>query len=141
MARGHFFRSLLIVVAGLGFAGDSVAQTEQDRDDARCYVVLQMLGVVGKSEGLLSVEDRDQVDVMSAYFLGKIRGRNPAHMPITAIITPDIAKEAVTNYMMEGGACIEEGSHSQDSDAFLGIFRDALRQVREDARGLPKNGS
>ena len=129
-------RWALILSAALSAAG-SVAPaqaqtiTDQDRADARCFVVLQTFKTVVKDNGKpLRVEDEEKLDLMSVYFIGKLRSRHSASTPIGAILTPEVIKETMLSFGERAGPCIAEGKqYDADWAAVISVIENAAEQL------------
>lgn len=130
-------RLLWLAVAALGVAGTASAQSEADRADGRCFLSLQMLKAVAQKEGQLKPEDEVTIDKMGAFFIGRIRGRNPAATPLGSIITPEIARAAASNFVKDTQPCFKEAAqYGADFKATLPIIREATQQMNEESAKL-----
>lgn len=129
-------RLALIMFAALSAAGlvaPTQAQTitDQDRADVRCFVVLQTFKAVVKENGKpLRAEDEEKLDLMSVYFIGKLRSRHSASIPISAILTPEMYKETMADFGERTGPCIAEGKqYDADWAGVTSVIQSAAEQL------------
>jgi hypothetical protein len=135
-------RLLWLAVATLGVTGTASAQSEADRADGRCFIALQMFKAAALKQGQMTAESGVTVDKMGAFYLGRIRGRNPVSAPIAAIITPEIARAATINYLKDAPACIDDAKqYSIDFKAIVPIIQEATRQMAAEVEQLEKSGN
>lgn len=102
-------RWMLGAVLALGMTGIASAQTvtEQDRADARCFLSAQNFKVIETDGKRVTASQSAVLDMMSAFYIGRLRSRQPASTPTAAIITPEMVLDVQARLPHIFGPCLE----------------------------------
>ena len=102
-------RVIWSAVAALGLASAASAQTvtEQDRADARCFLSALSFKATKPNGEPVTASQAAVLDMMSAFYIGRLRSRQPASTPTAAIITSDMVRDVDTRLSKVFGPCLE----------------------------------
>ena len=123
-------RGILGAALALGLASAASAQTvsELDRADARCFLSAMNFKTMKMNGEAITGSQAAVLDMMSAFYIGRLRSRQPASTPIAAIITPDMVRDVQARLPRVFGPCLE-GWKQYSAD--LGATGDILKTVED----------
>jgi hypothetical protein len=100
---------MLGAALALGVASTASAQTvtEQDRADARCFLSALNFKVIQTDGKPVTASQAAVLDMMSAFYIGRLRSRQPASTPTAAVITPDMVRDVQARLPHVFGPCLE----------------------------------